>query len=277
MKSFKEFSTDAHLRVGTTELLPTQQAEKLGLFTIVWNQGNPITLEVDGQPVVLPEQGIIAFTPIQYVQFPTHADSVVYQFNREFYCIKDHDKQVSCVGLLFFGNNHTPIITLDAEEQQKFGLLHHIFLEELEHQDNVQAEMLRMLTARLVIKVTRLLKETGSTQQLFESKVELLRKYNQLVETHFRTQHSVAFYADLLHKSPKTLSNSFSKLDTSPIKIIHDRIILEAKRQLMYTDRSAKEIAYDVGFEDASHLSRMFKKVTGISPTQFRNDTRLTA
>jgi len=93
----------------------------------------------------------------------------------------------------------------------------------------------------------------------------------------FRTEHSVSFYADKLYKAAKTLSNNFSKLNTSPLQIIHDRIIIEVKRLLIYTDKTTKEIAYEVGFEDASHLSRLFKKHTTLSPSNFRKQLKETA
>ena len=104
--------------------------------------------------------------------------------------------------------------------------------------------------------------------------MDLLRSFNLLVEEHFKSEHSVAFYADKLHKSPKTLSNSFAKLSRSPLQIIHQRIILEAKRLLTYSNKSAKEIAFEVGFEDASHLSRLFKKHTNLSPSEFKKSLK---
>ena len=70
-------------------------------------------------------------------------------------------------------------------------------------------------------------------------------------------------------------SNSFAKYGKSPLQIIHDRIVLETKRQLLYTDRSSKEIAYDIGFDDASHLSRLFKKQTSMSPSEFKKTNNL--
>lgn len=78
-----------------------------------------------------------------------------------------------------------------------------------------------------------------------------------------------------MFKSPKTLSNNFAKFEKSPLQIIHDRIILEAKRLLIYTEKTAKEIAYEIGFEDASHLSRMFKKHTSFSPSEFKKRLKL--
>lgn len=67
-------------------------------------------------------------------------------------------------------------------------------------------------------------------------------------------------YADLLNKSPKTLSNLFSIYNQkSPLQIIHERISLESKRLLVYTDKSTKEIAFELGFEEVAHFSRFFK------------------
>ena len=132
--------------------------------------------------------------------------------------------------------------------------------------------------ARFIIISTRLLKaKEGFVETTKNTKIDLLREFNLLVESFFKTEHSVSFYADKLFKSPKTLSNNFAKLNTSPLQIIHERIILEAKRLLIYTDKTAKEIAYEVGFDDASHLSRLFKKHTTLSPSDFKKQLQKSA
>ena len=270
-KSFTEFSTNAAFNVGNESLLIAfNDAKTIGLYTFIWATNSPIKVVIDGVPLTIKPHQILSLTTIQYFQFIEGNDAIVYQFNRAFYCIKDHDKEVGCVGLLFFGNEHIPIISLDKDDQRKFGILHNVFLEELETKDTIQAEMLRILMARFIIKTTRLLKiETGDKPTL-KGTNDTLRHFNLLVEMHYKDEHSVSFYAEKLHKSPKTLSNSFAKYSKSPLQIIHDRIILETKRQLLYTDKSSKEIAYDIGFDDASHLSRLFKKQTSMTPSEFK-------
>ncbi|WP_418637172.1 helix-turn-helix domain-containing protein [Winogradskyella sp.] len=270
--TFKEFSTNAIFNIGNeNDLLPFQKAKQCEFYTFIWAKSEAINLIIDSVPLTIQPHSILALTPIQYLQYIDGSDAIVYQFNREFYCIKDHDQEVSCAGILFFGNTNIPIIHLDVVEQQKFITLHDVFIDELETEDNIQAEMLRMLMARFIIKSTRLLKaKEGISETPKSSKVDLLREFNFLVEQHFKTEHSVAFYADKLFKSPKTLSNNFAKLNRSPLQIIHQRIVLETQRQLSYTDKTAKEIAYDIGYEDASHLSRLFKKYTSLSPSDYK-------
>lgn len=271
LKTFTEFSTKATLKISNQSLLEQyKNASQIGLYTFIISNKSAIKLVVDGVPLELSPNQILSLTPIQYLQYIESGDCLVYQFNREFYCIKDHDQEIGCAGLLFFGNEQIPIISLDKTEQQKFKLLHEIILDELETEDNIQAEMLRMLLARFIIKTTRLLKKESNLTNITKSTDDTLRQFNLLVETYFKKAHQVSFYAEKLNKSPKTLSNSFAKSGQSPLRIIHDRLVLETKRQLKYTDKTAKEIAYSIGFEDASHLSRLFKKQTNLTPSEFK-------
>lgn len=270
--NFKEFSTNAIFNIGNeTNLKSFSKAKQTELYTFIWANFEAIEIIIDSIPFTIEPHSILALTPIQYLQYIKGGDAIIYQFNREFYCIKDHDHEVSCVGILFFGNTNIPVIHLDKKEQQKFKTLHEVFIDELETEDNIQAEMLRMLMGRFIIKSTRLLKaKEGIVETPKSTKVDLLREFNFLVEQHFKKEHSVSFYADMLFRSPKTLSNNFAKLNRSPLQIIHERVVLEAKRLLTYSDKTAKEIAYEIGFDDASHLSRLFKKYTSQSPSDYK-------
>lgn len=274
IKEFKEFSTGAVLKIANEELLQSYATSKLiELYTFIWARDTNINVEIDGISITVKKDKIVVLTPNQYFKFIDGSNVLVYQFNREFYCIKDHDKEVSCVGVLFYGNTTISIVELNVKEQNKLDQLHKVFLDELDTVDTIQAEMLRMLMARFIITTTRLIKQQSNYNNLGDQ-VDLIRNFNILVDTHFRKEHAVGFYAQKLFKSPKTLSNNFAKFEKSPLQIIHDRIILEAKRLLIYTDKSAKEIAYQIGFEDASHLSRMFKRHTSLSPSEFKKQLK---
>lgn len=266
-RSFSELNTTALFNLGNEDLL---KANAQNLFTFIWATEERIALEIDSVKVVLEPDQILSLTPFHNLQYVNGSKAIVFQFNRDFYCIKDHDKEVGCAGLLFYGNKHLPVVSLDTSEREKYKQLYQVFVDELDTDDNVQAEMLRILMTRFIIKTTRLIKAQTSITNITADKQELIRQFSFLVEVHFKNEHSVSFYASQLHKSPKTISNYFSKHDRSPLQLVHDRIVLEAKRLLMYSDKSAKEIAYEIGFDDPSHLSRLFKKQTGTSPSSFR-------
>ncbi len=245
------------------------------LLTIIWNRGEKQTVTVDEVTYQLPQNAIIPLMANQKYNITNVENLVVWQFNREFYCIVDHDKEVSCSGILFYSAGDMRILQPEKEEINKLELLLNVFVEEYETKDNIQAEMLRMLLKRLIIKLTRITKLQYLPQNngLNDNDLNIVRQYNLLVETKFRDYHKVKDYADMLHKSPKTLSNLFALYNNkSPLQIIHDRITLEAKRLLRYTDKSAKEVAYDLGFDEAPHFSRFFKKETGQSPSQFKQN-----
>mgnify|MGYP000619179443 CR=1 FL=1 len=92
-----------------------------------------------------------------------------------------------------------------------------------------------------------------------------------MVEKHFREKHQVADYAEMLYKSPKTLSNIFKKyIDKTPLQIINERRLLEAKRLLNYTDQTIQEVATALNFNDIQAFSNFFRKHTKVAPSIFR-------
>lgn len=193
------------------------------------------------------------------------------RFNKEFYCVLDHDQEVSCKGLLFFNASELPVFQIPETETEKFELLWRMFKVEMDSKDELQLAMLQMMLKRFIILSTRLFKNQTPGQHLAPSEINLVRDFQYLVETHFKSLHTVKAYADLMHKSPKTLANSFAKWsDKTPLQLIHDRKLLEARRLLRYTDKTISEIGYELGFEDPQTFSRFFKKATGTAASEFK-------
>jgi AraC family transcriptional activator of pobA len=103
----------------------------------------------------------------------------------------------------------------------------------------------------------------------------LLRTYRARIEEHFREQHEVGAYADLLHISAGHLSEVVkAQSGKSAIKHLHERLVLEAKRLLFYTPQSLKELTFDLGFSDAPYFNRFFKRETGLTPAEYRASIR---
>lgn len=101
----------------------------------------------------------------------------------------------------------------------------------------------------------------------------LLIEYQALIERHFETQKNVAFYAGNLHISANYLNILCKRhLHVPATYLIYNRVILEAKRLLLVSGKSAKEIAFELGFSDLPHFSNFFKARTGHSPRAFRHE-----
>ncbi len=241
-------------------------------YTIAWNIGGEQQVEIDNVEYRFPANTVLPLMLNQSFSFE-HADQVVaWQFNREFYCIVDHDIEVGCVGFIFYGAITPMFIQIGEKDLGSLKNLLEVFRDEFQTVDMVQGNMLRMLLVRLIIKITRLARIHYLPEaQVDHGKFELIRKFQLLVELHFRKEHQVQFYASAMNKSPKTLSNLFRKCyDKSPSELIQRRITDEASRLLIYTKKSSKEIASELGFSDAAHFSRFYKSATSSSPTEFR-------
>ena len=162
--------------------------------------------------------------------------------------------------------------SMNEKERKELDTITEALENEFTVSDSLQEEMLRILLKRFIIQCTRIARHRMNITREKESGFEIVRQYYNLVDEHYRTKKQVQDYADMLHKSPKTLSNIFSTCKLpSPLRVIHERVEAEAKRLLLYSNKSAKEIADILGFEDQASFSRFFKNMTGQSAVQFRN------
>jgi AraC family transcriptional activator of pobA len=93
-----------------------------------------------------------------------------------------------------------------------------------------------------------------------------------LVEEHFRQERRLAFYAGKLAMTPDRLNDHVKRAaGVTAGHLIRQRVLTEAKRQLVFTSQPIHEIAYDLTFADPSHFARFFRKQTGITPQAFRD------
>jgi len=197
--------------------------------------------------------------------------SILY-YNRDFYCVEMHDKEVACDGILFHNVYEIPVVNLSNEQSVVIEKIFNEIQSEVIAEDSNLEEMLRVLLKQIIIKSTRIWKNTHEVHSdENRQELEFIRKFSQLVEWNFTTKHTVAAYADLLNITPKLLNKRITKFSKdTPNDLIKQRIVLEAQRMLAHTGLSVKEIGYKLGYEDPSYFIRLFTKQTGSAPQQFR-------
>lgn len=237
---------------------------------VLWFESESNVLNIDGEEYTFGQNQIVFLTEFHKVKVRQIDKIRFLRFNKPFYCVLDHDIEVGCKGILFFGASQLPIVKIPEEELERFETLWKVFQMEMQSKDSLQIDMLQMMLKRYLILCTRLYKLQGEFPE-HAQETDIVREFNYLVEQHFREKHNVSDYAELLNKSPKTLANIFSGIgNKTPLKYIQERRMLEARRLLRYTDHQIKEIAYDIGFNDVQSFSRFFKKQEGIYPSAFR-------
>lgn len=101
--------------------------------------------------------------------------------------------------------------------------------------------------------------------------VDLYSRFRQLVEERFREHWPVSAYAAALAMTERSLRRLCMRFaDQSPVRIINSRLVLEAKRNLLYTELSIAEVGYILGFEDPSYFTRFFINYAKEAPLEFR-------
>jgi AraC family transcriptional activator of pobA len=193
-------------------------------------------------------------------------------FHGDFYCIEYHKKEVACNGLLFNNIYDQPFIVLNDEE---FIEMHGIFdklAAELDFKDSYSQAVVRAYL-QLMLALSSKVKKAGSNYLQEEIFHHPIGKFKILLEEHFKRERSPSFYAEQLGIAPNTFSKQCAAyFFKSPSQLIHERVILEAKKQIHLTYKSMKEIAAELNFDDENYFSRYFKKHAGITPTTFRED-----
>jgi AraC family transcriptional activator of pobA len=131
---------------------------------------------------------------------------------------------------------------------------------------------MRGLLALIAIEVARLAANRGRVGTVMlhpaDTTVDALRK---LVDEHFRRERLIAFYAEALAMTPDRLNDHVKRATgVTAGHLIRQRVLTEAKRQLVFTNQAIQEIAYDLAFSDPSHFTRFFRKQTGLTPQAFR-------
>ena len=102
----------------------------------------------------------------------------------------------------------------------------------------------------------------------------LVARFRQSVEANLRSGWEVNRYAKALGVTPARLRSACLEVTgRPPTHLVHERLILEAKRSLLYTNMTIAEAAYELGFSDPAYFSRFFSERVGLSPAEFRKST----
>ncbi len=245
------------------EIKPHRHLNLVQMFLLTQGQCNA---EIDrhkqtlsaGSLVVLPEQSVHGFhwQPNSYGYVVMVSQSLVKRIESKIPLLQ------WCRGQATVLEHHGQELTTQFEQ----------LLREYSSPRAHRTVVLEALTTNLLIAIDRLL----NTKQLsrydnIRTAEKHLQPFMALIEQHFSQHHQVEWYANRLAISAAHL-NSLCKQQrrTTALKLIHQRLLHEAQRQLIYSSKTVAELANQLGFDDPAYFNRFFKRAMGCAPGQFR-------
>ena len=210
----------------------------------------------------------------QFLQLGHNSNGCVLFYNDDFYGVPLYDQEIAYDELIINTAHQVSGIKLDMESSATISSIFGEIKNEIIQNDIRLQEMLRVLLKQVIIKSTRFWKLQQDLPEIaLRHEAGFERYFNRLVENNFIRHHDVASYASMLNITAKALNKRITKHSrVTPHNIIKKRIILEAKRLLIHTSLTVKEIAYKLGYDDPSYFIRFFSKQVQLAPQSFRSN-----
>lgn len=197
-------------------------------------------------------------------------NGILLSFKRDF--LEEEDKEFYLdIFKIFNIQGEFSCLPLSTETAAELSKIYLLLEEEYQEQHN-SFLILKALLKVFLLKLIRIKEHVFTTQDVNQKRVY---EFMMLLEENYQQERTGEYYAGELGISSKRLNQILKeKLDKTAMQLIHDRIILEAKRQIIHSENTLKEIAWQLGFTDRPYFSRFFKKQTGQSPEDFQKLAR---
>ncbi len=266
---FEVYDLEQYLKnSGEHALLPHTHS----YYQILWifNEGGVHFVDFDAYEVKANTIFFISKNQIHYFDKNAKHKGIIIHFNENFLMHSDVDIFLKYT---VFNNQQRSFHVLKGETIDLAHSYMNLIKMELSNRDEFgYKHVIRNLLKSFLIVLERLHCKTNQESIKFYDSYELqYLQFRDLLETHYSENYSVANFASKLNISSKTLNTiTHSVVSKTPSELISERIILEAKRLLSFTDLKINEIAYKLGFEDASYFVKYFKRHVKKSPSEYR-------
>lgn len=251
-----------------------REPERTNSFSIYWIESGTGSVDIDLTAHAFGAHTLLFVSPYRRIRFePAHAiRGAVIRFHANYLCIETFHAESGCSGALFNDPFGSPAVSLPAQARVDVRHLVRRVAAELETPLDGAEEMI-IASLKIVLVLATRLKAAANMRRAAKGDYRhpLTHRVNELVEQHYRDVHAPAEYARLLSITPKALGR-FTKthFGRTMTEIVRERLLIDAKWDLLHTLKPVKQIAGELGFADELYFSRFFKKATGRAPTSFR-------
>ncbi|TAD96065.1 MAG: helix-turn-helix domain-containing protein [Bacteroidetes bacterium] len=194
----------------------------------------------------------------------------IFLFTSEFFLMNKKDEHQLLEFPFFYPlDKENPPLYLQKFEAEKLIFWFQDACAENKELKNDSEPMIRCFLDLILLFCKRIYPKKNDSEQK-KGKI-LVKKFLQLIDKHYKNMRSVNEYAQLLHLTANHLNETVKHLTgRTATDLIREKVILEIKKMLIYTDLGVSEIAFQFQFEDQSYFSKYFKKEVGCAPMTFR-------
>lgn len=171
----------------------------------------------------------------------------------------------------FYTHINSPCMEIKEEDIEEVSNIFKKIDNEYLNKRKFFHDVIRLNLKMLLIELER--KYTGNRQAtgLMQYQMNQLHKLETLIDAHYKDHKQISEYASIMNISLKQLNSLCKKaFNKTPGDLLQERLILEAKRLLVYSDNSVSSIAASLNYTDNSYFIRLFRKLTNMTPEQFR-------
>ena len=192
-------------------------------------------------------------------------------FTDEFFCKSEADRTFLHSTILFNDLISDASIQLEASNREFAQLFENIRNELKEEVDKNQSDILRNLLHNLLLLAERVKRKSGFQEIKKGADLDYTILFKDLLNENFSKLKTVSSYAKLIQVSEKRLTQATTKvLGKTPKEMMDEKVMLEAKRLLTYTNKSIREIGYILGFDEPTNFTKYFRKHSTKTPVEFR-------
>lgn len=181
------------------------------------------------------------------------------------FLLQHHIDQSHLINLSYFING----FAIPTDEAGEISALLENILKEYKNDSNPDGESIAAAYLRIIsLKLKRFIHPTNAS--FLFSPSEKFKLFKKALDENIIEKRQVQDYADMLHITPKYLNDICQKtVNRTASDLVHEKLILEAKKLLLHTNKKISEIAFQLKFHDSSHFAKFFRKYAGVSPKIF--------
>lgn len=243
---------------------------KANFYQIVWITKGQATLRIDFREIPVKANEVLVISSGQVCEFDTISNysGKMVLFTSSFFTVTELDANFLHTSEILNPTNLNKTVPICPQLIENIIAL-------LDNELKKTADNFQTVIALSYLRVILVETERQLTVSYPPVLSNIGRRFYNAVELHFRENKNTEYYMQLLGINEKVLSKEVKTLTgKTPKRYIDSRIILEAKRLLSYSNLSAKEIGFELGFDEPTNFNKYFRKRTNQTPVQFRDSTK---